>query len=158
MEELILAVALIIFVVALWKPASKAVAGALDSRAEKIRNELDEAQRLREEAQALLAKYERQLHDGEEQAAQIIAHAEEEAERQEKQAKADLETMVERRTQQAMDRIAQAEARALAEVRGAAASVSVQATERLLREGLTGERAGSLIDDAVGEVRQKLAS
>ena len=65
MIELILLACLVVLIVLIWKPVKKAVVGALDGRAEKIRNELDEAQRLHEEAKSLLAKYQRQLHEGE---------------------------------------------------------------------------------------------
>jgi F-type H+-transporting ATPase subunit b len=99
MVELLLLVCLIILVVWVWKPAKKAVLGALDARAEKIRSDLDEAQRLHEEAKALLAKYQRQLGEGEELAAGIAAQAEVQRQRFEAKMRGDFELAVKRRTE-----------------------------------------------------------
>jgi F-type H+-transporting ATPase subunit b len=118
MLELVLLVALIILVVAVWKPFKRNVLGALDARAERIRAELDEAQRLQEEAKVMLAKYQRQLHEGERLAADIVAQAEAERARLEQKMRADFDAAVKRRTEQAVERIAQEEQKALAEVVG----------------------------------------
>jgi F-type H+-transporting ATPase subunit b len=156
-EEIVLLVALVILIVALWKPAGKAITGALDARAERIRHELDEAQRLHEEAKALLARYQRQLHEGEALAAEILDQAETERKRLEVKLKQDFETAVQRRTQQAMDRIAQEEQRALAEVRARAADLAVRATRGLLADKVGPEQGQSLIRGAIDEVERKLA-
>ena len=124
MLELILLVCLIILVVLLWKPVKKAVLGTLDARADKIRSDLDEAQRLHEEAKTLLAKYQRQLHEGEKLAADILAQAEGQRQRFEEKMRADYDLAVKRRTDLAMERIAQEEARAVKEVRGRAADLA----------------------------------
>ena len=76
MIEFLLLICLILLFVAIWKPAKKAVLTALDGRAEKIRTDLDEAQRLHDEAKGLLAKYQAQLHEGEALAADIVTQAE----------------------------------------------------------------------------------
>ncbi len=156
-EEVILLIALIIFIAAIYRPATRFVFGALDARAVRIREELDEAQRLREEAQSLLAQYERKLHEGEAQARAIVEHAEEEAKRLERIARQNLEQTLQRRTQHAMDRIAAAESRALQDVRGQAARLSVDATRKLLSRHLAGDKAREAMDAAVEEVRRKLA-
>lgn len=156
-ELIILAVALVILIVAVYRPLTRAVFGALDARAERIKHELEEAQRLREEAQSMLANYQRKLHEGEAQAKAIIDHAEEEAQRLERLSREQLEQRMQRRTQQAMDRIAAAEGRALQDVRAQAAQLSVQATRELLRAHLDGDRAKAVMDDALDEVRRKLA-
>src|SRR4051812_16015189 len=116
-----LLIAIIILALILWKPIREQTLGALDRRADQIRRELDEAQRLREEAQALLAKHQRQLHDGEGLAASILEHGAEENARVERQLRADLAASIGRRTRAAEERIAQEEARAVAEIRGKAA-------------------------------------
>jgi F-type H+-transporting ATPase subunit b len=157
MVELILLVALIILVAVLWKPARKALLGALDGRAEKIRMDLDEAQRLHEEAKALLARYERQLHEGERLAAEIAEQAETERRRMEGRMRAELEATIRSRTQQATDRIAQEEARALQEVRARAADLAVRTTRRLLSERLGPAEAQRLLGSAIEEVGRKLA-
>ncbi len=156
-ELIILAIALVILIAAIYRPLTRAVFGALDSRAERIKHELEEAQRLREEAQSMLANYQRKLHEGEAQAKAIVDHAHEEAQRLERMSREQLEQRLQRRTQQAMDRIAAAESRALQDVRAQAAQLSVQATRELLRAHLDGDRAKAVMDDALDEVRRKLA-
>jgi len=152
-----LLISLIILVLVLWKPVKEQLIGALDRRADQIRRELDEAQRLREEAQALLAKHQRQLHDGEGLAASILQHGAEENERVEKQLRADLTASIERRTRAAEERIAQEEASAVAEIRGKAADLAIRTTRRLLAEQLDPAKEQDLISSAIKDVRQKLA-
>jgi F-type H+-transporting ATPase subunit b len=156
-ELIILAIALVILIAAVYRPLTRTVFGALDARAERIKHELEEAQRLREEAQTMLATYQRKLHEGEAQAKAIIEHAQEEAQRLERLSREQLEQRMQRRTQQAMDRIAAAESRALQDVRAQAAHLSVRATRELLRAHLEGDRARAVMDDALDEVRRKLA-
>lgn len=157
MIELMLLLSLVLFFIAIRKPFKEKVLGALDSRSEKIRHELDEAQRLHEEAKAMLARYQRQLHEGEKLAEEIIARAETERQRMEARMRADLEALNERRTQQALERIAQEEARALAEVRARAADLAVRATREVMTERLSGDQAGKLMQGAIEEVTRKLA-
>jgi len=111
-------VSFVIFVALVWKPGSKAVAQMLDDRAEKIRSDLEKAAKLREEAQALFAEYQKKQRDALKDAEAIVAAAKAEAEALSKQAAADLETSLKRREQLALQRIAQAEQQALAEVQG----------------------------------------
>jgi F-type H+-transporting ATPase subunit b len=155
-EELVLLVALVILVAALWRPASRVVTGALDARAERIRRELDDAQRLHEEAKAMLAKYQRQLHEGQKLAAEILERANAERARIEARMKQEFETTVRRRTQQAMDRIAQEEQRALAEVRARAADLTIRTTRQLVVDRLDADSARKLLDGAIAEVGAKL--
>ena len=157
MLELMLLVSLIILVVLVWKPVRKNVLGALDARAEKIRTDLDKAQRLHEEAKALLAKYQRQLHEGEKLAADILAQAETQRRRFEEKMRADYDLAVQRRTDLAMERIAQEEARAVQEVRGRAADLAIRATRGLLVEKVGAGEAQKLVQGAIEEVKRKLA-
>ena len=157
MIELLLLVCLIILVVLIWKPTKKAVLDALDSRAEKIRHELDEAKRLHEEAKALLARYRRQLSEGEALAADIATQSEQQRHRFEAKMRADFDLAVKRRTDQALERIAQEEGRALQEVRGRAADLAIRATRRLLADRVGAGEAQSLIRGAIEEVKAKLA-
>ena len=156
-ETIILLIALAILVAAVYRPLTRAVFGALDSRAERIKHELDEAQRLREEAQSMLANYQRKLHEGEAQAKAIVDHAREEAQRLERLSREQLEQRMQRRTQQATDRIAAAESRALQDVRAQAAQLSMHATRELLKAHLDGDRARAVMDRALDEVRRELA-
>ena len=157
MIELLLLVCLIILVVLIWKPTKKAVLDALDSRAEKIRHELDEAKRLHEEAKALLARYRRQLSEGEALAADIATQSEQQRHRFEAKMRADFDLAVKRRTDQALERIAQEEGRALQEVRGRAADLAIRATRRLLADKVGAGEAQNLIRGAIEEVKAKLA-
>jgi F-type H+-transporting ATPase subunit b len=157
MINLILLLALVILIVAVWKPVTKNIFGALDARSERIRAELDEAQRLHEEAKALLAKYQRQLQEGEQLAGEIEAQAETERVRLEERMRADYEAAVKRRTEQAMDRIQQEEQRAVAEVRARAADLAVRTARRLLTERIGDQEAHQMLQNAVQDVSRRLA-
>lgn len=154
--EFWVALAFVIFAVLVWKKAKAAIVGALDARAEKIRAELDEAQRLREDAQAALAAYQRRQRDALKEAEAIIAHAREEAARIRAQAAADLESSLKRRESQAVDRIAQAEAAAVNEVRHLTVDLAIQAGRKLLTEGITAKQADALIDQSIAELPKHL--
>lgn len=156
-ETIVLVLALAILAGAVWRPVSRLVGQTLDGRAARIRAELEAAHRLREEAQSMLAKYQRELHEGEARAQAIIQHAREEALRLDRLQREKLEAAMQRRTQQVMDRIATAEARALQDIRAQAAMLSVRATATLLRQHLDTDRARALQAQALDEVRRKLA-
>jgi F-type H+-transporting ATPase subunit b len=157
MLELWLLIALLILVAIIYKPLTRTVFGALDGHAGKVRAELDEAKRLREEAQSLLAEHQRRLAAGEDQAQAIVAHARAEVQRQTERHSVELEAALQRRAQQAMERIAREEARALQQVRTQAATLAIRTTERLLADELDGQRARTLLDDAIAEIGRKLS-
>jgi F-type H+-transporting ATPase subunit b len=157
MLELWLLVALIILIAVIYRPLSRTIFGALDGHSAKVRAELDQARRLREEAQSLLASHQRQLLSGEDRARAIVEHARQETERQVERHRVELEASMGRRTEHALARIAQEEARALHDVRSRAATLAVRTTERLLREQLDGQQAQALLDDAIAEVGRKLS-
>ena len=156
LPETWVAVAFIIFIVGLFKPIRNTLAGTLDKRSDAIKAELDEAQRLREEAQHTLAEYQRKQRDALKEAEGILAEAREEAGRIEKAAAERTEELLRRREQQALDMIAAAEAQALADVRGLAADVAVDATRRLLSEAVAGDGGDPLIDEAIADLPSKL--
>lgn len=149
-------VAFVIFVALVWKKASAAIGTMLDGRAERIRSELDEAERLHKDAQALLNGYQRRLADAQKDAEAFLAHAREEAARLRAQAGTDLEASLKRREAQAMDRIAQAEAAALAEVRNLTVDVAIGASKRVLSGGLPPVQADKLIEQSIGELPKHL--
>jgi F-type H+-transporting ATPase subunit b len=157
MLELWLLIALAILIAVVWKPVNRAIFGALDGHAAKVRAELDGAKRLREEAQSLLAEYKRQLASGQDQARAVSEHARREAERQAERHRAELEASLARRTEQALGRIAQEEARAIQDVRNQAATLAISTTRRLLAERIDGDRAQILVDRAIEEVGRKLS-
>src|SRR5246500_6074422 len=107
--------AVVIFLVLGWKPGRRTIVGALDSRAERIRQELDAARKLRDEAQQALAAYQRQQQEGAAEAQAIITHAKEEAERIAAQSLRDLENTLNRRQQLAQERIGPGEAKGVGE-------------------------------------------
>lgn len=149
-------VAFLIFMYFAGRPAWRAIAAALDSRADSIRRELEEAQQLREDAQAALAQYQRKQRDALKEAEEILAHAREEAARIRAQAAAELESTLKRREAQAMDKIAQAEAQAVQQVRNLAVDVAMAATEQLLIRNMDKARNDQLVDAAIKELPGKL--
>lgn len=150
------AVAFVILMALILKPVSKAVIAALDARQERIRSELDEAQRLREEAQKLLAEYKRKQRDAVQEAEDLLTNAKAEAGRLSKQAQADLEAVLQRREQAALDKIAQAEAQAIQDVRDQAVDMAVSATRTLLSENMDAAKSDDLVDQAIKELGSKL--
>ncbi|NSX53483.1 F0F1 ATP synthase subunit B [Parasulfitobacter algicola] len=132
------------------------IAGLLDKRAEGIRSELDEAKALREEAQTILASYERKQKEVQEQSERIVAQAKEDAELAAEQAKADLEKTIARRLQSAEEQIESAQDAAIKEVRNSAIAVSVEAAKGVIAKQISAAKANNLIDDAIETVDAKL--
>lgn len=131
------------------------VTDLLDQRQARIKSELDEARRLKEEAQALLAEFQRKGQEAEKEAEAIIAGAKAEAERIAGEAKARMEDFVARRTKMAETKITQAEAQAVADVRAAAADAAVTAAEKILSVAAKGEVAASLLKQGIDDIRKK---
>ena len=129
---------------------------ALDHRGERIRAELDDARRLKEEAAKLLAEYKARGASAEREAQEIIASAKADAERIAAEAKAKMEDFVARRTKTAESKIALAEAQAVADVRAAAADAAVLAASNILTKQVKGDLANDLLSKGIAEVRQKL--
>ncbi|WP_407187041.1 type II secretion system protein GspM [Bradyrhizobium centrosematis] len=134
----------------------KSAMTALDHRAARIKAELDDAARLKQEAAKVLADYKARSATAEREAADIIANAKAEAERIAADAKAKMEDFVARRTKTAESKIALAEAQALADVRAAAAEAAVQAASTILSQSVKGQIADDLLAKGINEVRQKL--
>ena len=149
-------ISFLIFIALAWKPAMRSITSALDNRAVRIRSDLDEARRLRDEAEQLLAEYRRQERDGAAQAQAIITHAKDEAERIAAQAARDLDLLLARRQRLAEERIAQAEARAAAEVRAAAVDTAIAAAREVIASQVDERRGGALIDSAIAALPQRL--
>ncbi len=157
--EFWVAVAFVIFLGVLgYFGAHKTVVKGIDDRRDRIRAELNEARRLREEAQALLAGYERKQHEVEHEAQAIIASAKAEADRLAAEAAAKIEEFVARRTKMAEDKIAQAEAQALADVRSAAAEAAVAAAESILARAVKDKVADTLLTEGIADLKARLNS
>lgn len=158
LAELWVAVAFFLFVgILLYYGVHRSIAASLDARGARIAAELDEARRLKEEAQKLVAEYKRKQREAETEAEAIVTAARAEAERLASETRAKLEDFVARRTKMAEDKIAQAEIQALADVKAFAADAAVKAAEGLLssaaREAGAAER---LVSSAINDVRTKL--
>ena len=149
-------VGLVIFIgVALYAGMPRAITSMLDNRIKKIEDDLNEAKRLREEAQALLADYGRKRKEAESEAEDIITAAQEEAKRMREEAEETLKDMVTRRTKTVEDKIAQAEATALAEVRSRSADVAIEAARVILTRQMA-EKGDDMVDAAIKDVAKKL--
>ncbi|HET9686593.1 MAG TPA: ATP F0F1 synthase subunit B [Pseudolabrys sp.] len=134
----------------------KMIMKSLDDRAERIKAELDEARRLKDEAAELLAEYQRKRQAAEAEAQDIIEGAKAEADRLATEAKGRIEDFVARRTALAETKIAQAEAQATADVRSAAADAAIAAAEKILSAETKGKLAAELIAKGIDDVRKKL--
>lgn len=155
--DFVVSVAFLIFVgILLYFKVPGLVGGMLDKRADSIKSELDEAKALREEAQSLLATYERKQKEVQEQSARIVAAAKEEATNAANAAKADIAKSITRRLAAAEEQIANAEASAVKEVRDQAIAVAVGAAKDVIAKQMDAKSAGALIDDSIATVAEKL--
>jgi len=130
--------------------------GMLDKRADTIKSELEEARALREEAQTLLASYERKQKEVQDQADRIVTAAKEEAKAAAAQAQVDLAKSLERRMAAAEDQITSAEAAAVKAVRDQAVTIAIAAARDVIAKQMTATDGNKLIDDAIAQVGDKL--
>jgi F-type H+-transporting ATPase subunit b len=150
------AVAFFVFVgLMVWK-ARRPVLDGIDARAERIKAELDEAQRLREEAQKALAEYKRKQRDAAKEAEDLLANARHEADLLRRQAAEDLKATLARREKAALDKIAQAEVHALQDVRAQAVDIAIAATAKLLSENVDPTRDQAMVDQAIKDLGHRL--
>ena len=157
MAEFWVAVAFGVFLlILLYYKVPALIAKSLDDRAEAIRKELDEARRLREEAQSLLADYQKKHRNVSQEADAILDQARREAEAFAHETRVSLKDTLERRTKQAEDKIARAETQAVDEVRAAAIEVAMAAAEKILREKTAGAGGASLIDQGIRDLKGRL--
>jgi F-type H+-transporting ATPase subunit b len=155
--EFWVAISFLIFVGILIKMGVPAlVTKALDDRADLVRKELDQARRLREEAQDLLADYQRKQRAADEEAKAIIDEARREAEAMKAESARSLKEQLERRTRLAEEKIARAEAQAVSEVRATAVDVAMSTAERLIAEKLSGDGGADLMSRSIRDLRGKL--
>ena len=150
------AISFILFLALLAKPAWKFITSSLDKKINEIRTKIEEATKLREEAQDILAAHKRKLSDAEKEADDIINQAREEAQILRTKLTEDLEQALQRREKLAMDRITQAEASALDEIRARTVDIALDATHDLLADNLSDHKANAMLDDAIKELRGRL--
>ena len=154
--EFWIAVAFVIFVAAAARPLGRQILAALDARGRRIGAEIEEAQALREEAQKLLAETKRKHRDAVKDAESILEHTKVEAARLREQAQQDLELALRRREQAAMDKIAQAEAKALKDVRDQAVEIALAATASLIATNLDAQKSAAIIDQSIRHAADRL--
>jgi F-type H+-transporting ATPase subunit b len=146
----------ILMAVFVWLGVHRTVLTALDHRAQRIKAELDDAKRLKDDAAKLLADYQARRASAEREAQEIITNARAEAERIAAEAKTRMEDFVVRRTKTAENKIAMAEAQALADVRAAAAEAAIAAASTVLSQSVKGSVADDLLAKGIAEVKAKL--
>ena len=150
-------IAFLLFIaVLLYFKVPSLLGGMLDKRADGIKSELDEARALREEAQTVLASYERKQKEAQDQVDRIVATAREEAARSAEQAKDDLQKSIARRLAAAEDQIASAQSAAVKDVRDQAIAIAVAAAQEVMAKQMTAADTDKLIDDAISQVETKL--
>ena len=154
--EIWVAAAFLIFVALTAKPIGRAIGRGLDGRAAKIKAQLDEARALRDEAERLLAEHQRKQIAAAKEVEAILARAREEAEHIRRESAASLEAALARREKMALDKITQAEAQAVADVRNHAVDIAMAAAAKLLKEGVDAGTGDELIDSAIKELDRKL--
>ncbi|SOH94672.1 F-type H+-transporting ATPase subunit b [Monaibacterium marinum] len=155
--NIVVAIAFVIFVgFLIYAGVPGKIAKLLDDRADKIKADLAEARALREEAQQILASYERKQQEVEQLAAEIVSKAKAEAQQNADAAKADLAASIERRIASAKDQIASAEAGAVREVKDRAVEVAIAAAQDVITTQMDAARASDLIDSAIEQVGAKL--
>ena len=150
------AVSFVIFLALAGKAAWKAITGMLDQRAVAITKQLDDAMKLRAEAEATLAEYKMKRDAAEGEAKGILALATAEAASLKVRAESDLANTIKLRERQALDRIAQAEAKAMAEVRSTAVDAAISATRTLLHERMQAGQGTELVDQAITDLPRRL--
>jgi F-type H+-transporting ATPase subunit b len=150
-------VALVLFLgIVLWAGAHKKAGAALDARADQISKDIADARKLREDAEALLAEYKQKKLDAEKEAAGIIAQAKSDAVAYAEDAKKKLADSLTRRTKQAENKIAQAEAAAVKEVRAAATDLAIRAASSIIADGAKGKGGDGLIAESIAAVKSRL--
>lgn len=150
-------IAFAIVIGAFWKlGVHKAIASGLDKRAQKIADELDQARKLREEAQELLAQYQRRQREAEGEAKGIIEQAKRDAERLAAESREKINAQIERRAKAAEDKIARAEAQAISEVRGQIADLAIETARTIIAQRMDQGAQAALVEKAISELRGKL--
>ncbi|PWT88913.1 MAG: ATP F0F1 synthase subunit B [Proteobacteria bacterium] len=155
--EFWVAVAFVIFLAVLgYLGVHRLMVKGIDDRRERIKSELDEARRLRTEAEALLAQYQRKQAAAEVEAQAIIASARSEAERLTAEAASKMDELIARRAKMAENKIAQAEAQALADVRSVASEAAVAAAEAILLRATKGKVSDDILAKSIADLRERL--
>lgn len=147
----------VVVVVLFWRMGlHKKVASMLDERKDSISNELEEARRLREEAQELLAQYQRRQREAEDEAKSIVEQAKRDAERMGREAREKINDQLQRRAKSAEEKIARAEAQAISEVRNQTTDVAITAARAIIDSRMDSGAQNALIDKSISDLRNKI--
>lgn len=150
-------IAFVIVIGVFWRAGlHRMILGGLDKRAQKIADELDQARKLREEAQELLAQYQRRQREAEEEAKGIIEQAKKDAQRLAAETRDKIAAQIERRAKAAEDKIARAEEQAVAEVRAQAADLAIEAAREIIKSRMDKGAQSALVEKSISELRSKL--
>lgn len=151
-----ISVAMVVVVFLVWWKGRVSIKDGLQGRINRIKSELDEAERLKEEAVAMLAEYRRKQDEALKTAEDIVSQSKLDVEHMREEATKRLEETLARREQQALDRIGQAEAAALHEVRGKAVDLAIEASQSVLTEKLSGKDGDVMVDGAIEDLAERL--
>jgi len=149
-------ISLIIFAFIVYKMAGKAISGGLDNKIQEIKDEIENAERLRVEAQELLAQYQRKQRDAEKEAAEIVKNAKAQAKSIKKSMQTDLDDLMERREAQLSDRLKRLEDNAISKIKDEAATVAMVATTEMIVQTLDSKTQKNLMDDSIKAVSKQL--
>ena len=153
---IVVAISLVIFLALVWWKGRGAILDMLDKRSDGIRHQLDEARRLREEAEAMYADIAKKQQEAAATAASMIEEAKAQAVRIERDSQAALQATIARRREQALEKIGQAESEAIREVRAKAIDVAIEATRRVLTAQMAGAQGQAAVDAAIEELPRRL--
>ena len=149
------AVSFFLFVLAVFRPAKKAILSGLDKKIDQIKAEIEEAQELREEAEALLASYHRKQREALQEAEAIVSRAQDDATRLRREAEGSIEAALKRQEELATEKISQLEAAAISRIRNTAVELAMDATEKVLGDRLTGKKGKELAENSIAELGKR---
>ena len=146
------AVSFFLFVLAVFRPAKKAILAGLDKKIDQIKAEIEEAQELREEAEALLASYHRKQREALQEAEAIVSRAQDDATKLRKEAEGSIEAALKRQEELATEKISQLEAAAMTRIRHTAVDLAIDATEKVLGDRLAGKKGKELAESSIADL------
>ena len=149
------AVSFFLFVLAIFRPAKKAILSGLDKKIDQIKAEIEEAQELREEAEALLASYHRKQREALQEAEAIVSRAQDDATRLRREAEGSIEAALKRQEELATEKISQLEAAAVSRIKNTAVDLAIDATEKVLEDRLAGKKGKELAEGSIAELGKR---
>ena len=149
------AVSFFLFVLAVFKPAKKAILNGLDKKIDQIKAEIEEAQGLREEAEALLASYHRKQREALQEAETIVSRAQDDAAKLRREAEISIEAALRRQEELATEKISQLEAAAISRIQNMAVDLAIDATGKVLGDRLTGKKGKELAENSIADLSKR---